>query len=63
MLFQVISKEDGKPRMSTDYVSCIPEPRELKVLNKQHTFRLNGKKASMTAVIEFIKNRRLNNNA
>lgn len=55
MLFQVISKQDGKPRMSTDYACCIPRPDELKVLNKQHTFKLNGKKASMTAVVEYLK--------
>ncbi len=55
MLFQVISKDDNKPRMSTDYASCIPRPDELKALNKRHTFKLNGKKASMTAVVEYLK--------
>lgn len=55
MLFQVISKEDGNPRMSTDYACCIPRPDEMKALNNQHTFKLNGKKASMTAVVEYLK--------
>lgn len=55
MLFQVINKEDGKPRMSTDYACCIPRPDELKALNKRHTFKLNDKKASMTAVVEYLK--------
>lgn len=55
MLFQVISKEDGILRMSTNYLCCIPGPNELKVLSKRHTFKLNGKKATMTAVIEYKK--------
>lgn len=42
--------------MSTEYVSCIPDDRQLTALSKAgYKFKINGKSVSKKKVEEFIK--------
>lgn len=55
MKFEVFN-DRGVPKMSTEYISCIPDSAQLAALSKAgYKFKINGKPVSKKKVEEYIK--------
>lgn len=57
MKFEVV--KNGKTTMSTLYISCIPDEKQLASLSKfGHKFKIDGKTVNLKGIKEFIAQNR-----